>query len=106
MYELSLDAVWSRYQQARKRRRCWEGLWRDCYTYALPQRGAGFGQEFAPGRNPAERLFDSTAVDAVEQLAASLLAELTPPWSQCSGWSPAATSERSTTDSSRRCSTG
>jgi Bacteriophage head to tail connecting protein len=88
MHELSLDAVWSRYQQARKRRRCWEGLWRDCYTYALPQRGAGFGQEFAPGRNPAERLFDSTAMDAVEQLAASLLAELTPPWSQWFGLVP------------------
>jgi hypothetical protein len=88
MQELSLDAVWSRYQQAKKRRRCWESLWRDCYTYALPQRGAGFGQEFAPGRNPAERLFDSTALDAVEQLAASLLAELTPPWSQWFGLVP------------------
>lgn len=88
MHELSLDAVWSRYQQARKRRRCWESLWRECYTYALPLRGAGFGQELAPGRNPAERLFDSTALDAVEQLASSLLAELAPPWSQWFGLIP------------------
>lgn len=88
MRELSLEAVWSRYQQARKRRRCWEGLWRDCYTYALPYRGAGFTPEVAPGRNPAERLFDGTALDAVEQLAASLLAELTPPWSQWFGLIP------------------
>jgi hypothetical protein len=79
MGELSLEAVWSRYQRAKARRRCWEGLWRDCYTYALPQRGTGFDSAFRPGANPAERLFDGTALDAVDQLGASLLAELTPP---------------------------
>ena len=88
MGELSLEAVWSRYQRAKARRRCWEGLWRECYTYALPQRGTGFGAEFRPGANPVERLFDGTALDAVEQLGASLLAELTPPWSQWFGLIP------------------
>lgn len=88
MGDLSLEAVWMRYQRAKDRRRCWESLWRDCYTYALPQRGAGLSAEFAPGRNPADRLFDGTALDAVEQLAASLLAELTPPWSQWFGFIP------------------
>ena len=88
MQELSLEVVWARYQHAGKRRACWEGLWRECYAYALPQRGAGFGQEFAAGRNPADRLFDGTALDAVDQLAASLLAELTPPWSQWFGLVP------------------
>lgn len=82
MAELPLDAVWSRYQQGQKRRAAWENLWRDCYVYALPQRGAGFGPEFAPGRTVADRVFDGTAMDAVDQLAASLLAELTPPFSQ------------------------
>lgn len=88
MGELSLEAVWSRYQRAKNRRLRWESLWRDCYTYVLPQRGAGFGAEFAPGRNHAERTFDGTASDAVDQLAASLLAELTPPWSQWFGLVP------------------
>ena len=88
MGDLSLDAVWSRYQRAKQRRRCWEGLWRECYTYALPQRGTGFGAEFRPGANPVERLFDGTALDGVEQLGASLLAELTPPWSQWFGLIP------------------
>jgi hypothetical protein len=88
MGDLSLDAVWSRYQRAKQRRRCWESLWRECYTFALPQRGSGFGSEFRPGANPVERLFDGTALDGVEQLAASLLAELTPPWSQWFGLIP------------------
>ena len=80
--ELSLEATRARFLQAQTRRQPWESLWRDCYAYALPQRGAGFGGEFAPGRTGTERLFDGTALDAVDQLAASLLAELTPPFSQ------------------------
>ncbi len=88
MGELSLEAVWARYQRAKARRRCLEGLWRDCYSYALPQRGAGLDPASRPGANPAERLFDSTALDAVDQLGASLLAELTPPGSQWFGLVP------------------
>ncbi len=88
MGELSLEAILSRYQAAQSRRRPWESLWRDCYSFALPQRGSGFGSEFDPARRHAERLFDGTAPDSVEQLAASLLAELTPPWSQWFGLVP------------------
>ncbi len=88
MAELSLETIMLRYQRALSRRRPWEALWRDCYAYGQPQRGAGFGAEFEPARNHAERLFDGTAPDAVEQLAASLLAELTPPWSQWFGLVP------------------
>ena len=78
MGELSIEAVLSRYRAAQSRRSPWESLWQDCYTYALPQRGAGFGSQFDPARRHSERLFDGTATDAVEQLAASLLSQLTP----------------------------
>ena len=88
MGELSAEAVLSRYRAAQSRRRPWESLWQDCYTFALPQRGSGFGTQFDPARRHAERLFDGTATDAVEQLAASLLSELTPPWSQWFGLVP------------------
>jgi hypothetical protein len=64
-----------RFRAARERRATWEPLWRDCYAHALPRRGAN-----RPGGG-AETTYDGTAADAVEQLAASLLAELTPPWS-------------------------
>jgi hypothetical protein len=84
----SLPAVFRRFSSARERRSAWEQLWRDCYAYALPMRGHGLSQAAFAGTNHAERLFDGTAPDAVEQLAASLLAELTPPWSRWFGLRP------------------
>ena len=46
------------------------------------------GPSSPPPGATASSLFDGTAPDAVEQLAASLLAELTPPWSQWFGFRP------------------
>jgi hypothetical protein len=88
MHGLSHDAVRKSYERARERRRPWEPLWRECYAYALPQRGFGLGAEFGTARRYNEHLFDGTAPDAVDQLAASLLAELTPPWSRWFGFRP------------------
>ncbi|MBK1657637.1 portal protein [Paracraurococcus ruber] len=67
----------ARFQRALERRRPLEPLWQACYDHVLPR----------PDGGPA--LFDATAADAAEQLAASLLAELTPPWSRWFGLSPA-----------------
>src|SRR4051812_35935743 len=85
---LALDAIRRSYGRARLRRQPWEPLWRECYAYALPQRGYGLGAEFGQARRYNETLFDGTAPDAVDQLAASLLAELTPPWSRWFGLRP------------------
>lgn len=68
-----------RYRKAKERRAAWESHWRECCDYALPQRG--FEADRTPGAKRTEKLFDGTAPDAVDQLAASLLAQLTPPWS-------------------------
>ncbi len=68
----------ARFAAARERRRPIEPIWQSCYDLALP----------APAS--AATLFDATAADAAEQLAASLLAELTPPWSRWFGLAPAA----------------
>ncbi|WP_216348650.1 portal protein, partial [Roseomonas sp. TAS13] len=66
------EEILQRHARALEARRPWEGVWRECYEHVLAT---------VPGTGgPA--LFDGTAADAVEQLAASLLAELTPPWSR------------------------
>ena len=77
-------AVRRRYEAAKAKRAVWEAHWRDCYDHVLPHRMSAA----APGAKAADRLFDGTAADAVEQLAASLLAELTPPWSRWFGLAP------------------
>jgi hypothetical protein len=70
------EEILARHARALARRRPLEAGWQDCYDHALP----------APGAAP---LFDATAADAAEQLAASLLAELAPPWSRWFALAPA-----------------
>lgn len=70
------------YAKARAARAGWEGVWRACYAYALPNSDA------FTARTTAAQVFDGTAMDAVDQLASSLLANLTPPWSSWFGLKP------------------
>jgi hypothetical protein len=76
--EFDPDAILARQARALARRRIWDGIWKDCYDHALPGR---------PG-DTSVPIYDGTAPDAAEQLAASLLAELTPPWIRWFGFTP------------------
>ena len=78
----AVSGAYRAYCRARERRRPWEALWQDCFDYGMPVRGVA-NHPLASKAPKSQALFDGTAVDAVEQLGASLLAELTPPWS---GW--------------------
>ncbi len=79
-------AMMRRFEAAKRKRGNWESLWQEAYEYALPQRN-GFGLSSA-GSARHNNLYDATALDATEQLAASLLGNLTPPWSQWFGLKP------------------
>lgn len=79
------DAV-QRYKRAKERRATWESHWEECYEYCLPHRDAGLRHSI-PGGKRGDRVFDGTAPDAVDQLAASLMAQLTPPWTHWLGFS-------------------
>ncbi|MBN8521758.1 MAG: head-tail connector protein [Alphaproteobacteria bacterium] len=83
----NLSRLLKRYERAKARRRGWENHWQDCYDYALPGRG-GFSREYAPGHPETDHLFDGTAMDAVDQLTASLLGRLTPPGTSWFGFKP------------------
>ncbi len=84
----AVAAVRRRFERARAARAAWETLWQECYEFALPPARSSLqmrdGQSAAPPLL-SSRLFDGTAPDAVDQLAASLLARLTPPWSRWFG---------------------
>ncbi len=75
-----------RYRRAKQARGPWESIWQDCYDFALPQRSA-MAPSIAPDRR-ADRLFDGTAPDAADQLAASLMSQLVPPWTRWFGLQP------------------
>lgn len=76
-----------RYKRAESRRQQWEPHWQECYEYAFPQRenvsSSNMNNDYGAKKNL--QLFDGTAPDAVDQLASSLLAELTPPWAKWFG---------------------
>ena len=76
----NLQTLYNRFLKMKERRQAWENLWKECYDYALPQRER---DSVYPGatQRPSD-LFDGTAEDAVVQLASSMFAELTPPWSR------------------------
>lgn len=88
--EQQLEKLISRYQKAAERKQYWETHWKECYEYAFPLRenvsSNLYGEDFGAKKNLC--LYDGTAPDAVDQLASSLLSELTPPWAQWFGLKP------------------
>lgn len=85
MTDLTPREVIERARRARQQRSGWESHWQECYDFVLPYRDT-FGSAQSPGAKRTDKLFDGTAPDAVDQLAASLLAQLTPPWAQWFGF--------------------
>ena len=84
MSDPSPNEIVARYRRAMDKRQHWESHWRECYEFAFPQReSAVSGPNHGSGK--VNSLFDGTAPDAVEQLAASLLSQLTPPWARWFG---------------------
>lgn len=71
--------VVSSYRRAKDRRAIWEGIWQECYDFALPTRDSAI-RSSSPDIRRWDKIFDGTAPDAVDQLAASMMAQLTPPW--------------------------
>ncbi|MCW9039552.1 MAG: portal protein [Rhodospirillales bacterium] len=88
---LSARQVLDGWRRAQARRAPWESLWRECRELSLPHHGS-------TGTKTASPLFDGTAPDAVDQLAASLLANLTPPWARWFALEPDADCDAQTRD--------
>lgn len=80
-FMFDFSALHTRCDKAFARKDTWVSLWRECYAFAFPQREG----LFSSGLSKVDALFDATAADAVDQLASSLLSELTPPWARWFG---------------------
>ncbi|MCL2672828.1 MAG: portal protein, partial [Alphaproteobacteria bacterium] len=77
----------ARFATASTLKDAWLPLWQECYQYSLPNRvssvtGTGYS------RPRMDQVYDGTAADAVDQLASSMLSQLTPPWARWFGFSP------------------
>ena len=88
-----ISNLYQRFLKLKSLRQELEDSWRECYEYALPQRQGLFGG----AQSQIDKLFDGTAPDCVDQLAASVFSELTPPWSQWFNLQTAATIDDETT---------
>ncbi|MHA1549941.1 MAG: portal protein [Alphaproteobacteria bacterium] len=72
---MNKETLIRQFEKSQITRQTWESVWQECYAYALPDRGLT-----KPMDKTSPNLYDSTASDGVDQLAANLLAEMTPPW--------------------------
>jgi len=84
-YNDEINNILERYSVAKDKRSPWESIIKDCYEYALPQQSI-FTKASSSAGKISNELYDATALDAVDQLAASLLGHLTPAWSQWFGF--------------------
>jgi hypothetical protein len=75
--EAAVAPIISNYEAAKTARGNWHSLWQECYEFTLPSSGMFNGQSAKPDRK-SDRLYDGTACDAVDQLAATLLSHLIP----------------------------
>lgn len=68
------------FKAALKERDSWITSWQDCYDYALPGR-TGF-HDFVSGQSNLDKIYDSTAVTAVQEFASRMQDGLTPAFSK------------------------
>lgn len=78
MPELKPRDLLARFQRAETDRASWNGLLRDAYRYAAPEFDTGFQGIGSQGNDRRAWLFDSTAVQAVEDSASATQQTLTP----------------------------
>ena len=69
------------YEQLKLRRMSWESTWEEIATYILPRKSEIISDR-TPGVKQTRKLFDSTAIEANERLAAAISGSVTNPVTQ------------------------
>lgn len=81
-----VESVARRYKAALAKRDLWSSLYREAYRFAVPSRE--LFNNYADGQDKESELFDSTAVDAVQEFASRIQANIMPAWRQWSKLEP------------------
>ena len=79
----SVQQIMKRHEAAQRRKDHWRQIYEDCYEFGLPQRNLYDGYYEgggAPGQNKMVRVFDSTAINAVQRFANRIQSGLFPPY--------------------------
>ena len=82
----SLTDLKRRETDAFKRASMWHSTLDDAYEYFLPNRN--LFDDFAPGQQKMDRIFDSTALEAIQQGASKLQENIAPIWSRWATFEP------------------
>jgi len=78
---ISIENLLKRFDTIKSNRSQWESLWQDCADYCLPQK-AIITQSRTPGTKLKTDIYDSTAIQSTQVLAAGLHSYLTNPTSR------------------------
>lgn len=76
--KLTFEVVKQRFDRAMKKEAEWRDLLEDVYEYFLPQRNI-FNEE-SPGQKKMERIYDSTALQAIQEGASRMQENIAPLW--------------------------
>lgn len=88
----SFKAVKERFDKAFKKDALWRNLLEDCYEYCLPNRNLYSEQQ--PGQKKTDKIFDSTAIEGIQEGAAKLQDNIAPIWRQWAKLEPSAAVKR------------
>ena len=72
------DHMLKRIGKARTNKQIWESHLKECYRYAMPERQTI--DDFSKGQKKRDFVFDSTAIEAVEDFASRMESQIVPPW--------------------------
>lgn len=78
---MSLDgkAILKRFKNAQKRKHNWDTTYREALQYAAPQRETFYDYEPGVKKNQPDKVFDSTALSAMQKFASNMQSSLLPP---------------------------
>jgi len=85
----SLQDLKTREKQAFEKMALWNDLLDDAYEYFLPNRN--LFDDFSTGQKKMDRIFDSTAIEAIQQGASKLQENIAPIWGSWATFAPSTT---------------